>query len=79
MIYDVRIEHGVLPHVLPLAVHLNFVGGQLEGNILNLSSFLPLELIGFLGLIETWLRLGLGGLVTIGLGPGLDNKTVSLV
>ena len=31
-----KIEHGGLLHVLPLAVHLNFFGGQVEGTILKL-------------------------------------------
>ena len=35
---DFLTEHGGLPHVLPLAVHLRFIfAGQVGGNILNLS------------------------------------------
>ena len=30
---DVLMEHGGLPHLLPLAVYLKFLGGQVEGNI----------------------------------------------
>ena len=34
---DVLLEHGGLPHVLPLAVHLNFLVGQVEGTFLRCS------------------------------------------
>ena len=37
---DVPLEHGGLPHVLPLAVHLDFFGGQVQGTILRCSSSL---------------------------------------
>ena len=33
---DVPIEHGRLPHILPLAVLLKFCCGQVEGIILNI-------------------------------------------
>ena len=38
---DVLLEHGGLPHVLPLAVHLKLLAGQVEGTILTHS--LPLS------------------------------------
>ena len=40
---DVLLEHGGLPHVLSLAVHLHFFAGQVEGTILKL--FYPLSLV----------------------------------
>ena len=65
---DVPIEHGVLPHILTLTVHLIFIfGGQVEGTILNSLSFFPSCLKVKMGtnwvleLIKTWLGLVLGG------------------
>ena len=34
---DVLLEHGGLPHVLSLAVHLNLLAGQVEGTSLRCS------------------------------------------
>ena len=38
---DVLLEHGVLPHVLPLAVHLHFFDWMHRGD--HFESFLPFE------------------------------------
>ena len=61
----VLIEHGGLPHLLPLAVHLkSFIlksYGWLGGGLLTFSvSLSPLGTNWALELNETWLGLGLG-------------------
>ena len=35
--YDDLLDHGGLPRVISLAVHLDFFGGQVEGTILRSS------------------------------------------
>ena len=40
---DVLLEHGGLPYVLPLAVYLHFLAGQVEVTILKL--FYPLSYV----------------------------------
>ena len=88
MINDL-LEHGGLPHVLPLAVHLIFLGSQVEGTILSrFCCGAPpscLKVYGWVvcGLEEfsviprplwTLNLTGLGLWLGLGgLGPGLDN------
>ena len=61
----VLLEHGGLPHVLPLAVHLGFFCGQVEGTILRCS-------YSFSFIVKPQSCLKVRGLVVVG-GGGLPT------